>query len=166
MFWLDIQHATLYQCISNMSQVLIMQLITAVCCLGIIVHNLTTTRGEKCSWCNLCIMHKNNILSLTSQWLCDTSVTCHWRIICMISAFGCPNPSPPDHGFIERNGTLAKISCYKSVDTSWEITCFQGMWQGEQGNCSARKLDLWYKYHGDPHQQQHVLLRQQVSCTC
>ena len=77
-------------------------------------------------------------------------------IMCVLlaanSAFGCLNPSPPAHGFAERNGTLAKIGCYASADSDvngWEITCIDNMWHGDVGNCSAREFSRLFRYPGD-----------------
>ena len=81
--------------------------------------------------------------------LIQVIMICQKCITCMTSAFGCLNPSPPAHGFVERNGTQARFSCYESSDSgenSWEITCFEGMWQGEVGNCSAGKCNRWSKF--------------------
>ena len=54
----------------------------------------------------------------------------------ILSVFGCPDPSPPAHGFIKRNKDRVEIYCRMS-DNKWEIICQEGKWKGHHGNCTA-----------------------------
>ena len=51
------------------------------------------------------------------------------------AAFGCPDPLPPDNGYVERKDDLATIGCLGFDDVTWEIICRNGEWIGEFGDC-------------------------------
>ena len=52
-------------------------------------------------------------------------------------AFGCADPLPPDNGFVERRDDLATIGCLGSDGVTWEITCRNGEWVGDFGDCTT-----------------------------
>ena len=64
---------------------------------------------------------------------------CVWfSIIISSSAFGCSNPTAPGGGSVERRENHALITC-ESTNVQWEITCKDGHWQGDFGECSECK---------------------------
>ena len=58
----------------------------------------------------------------------------------VIAVFGCPDPDPPAHGYIKRDKDRVQIHCHFSEDDKWELSCHEGQWNGDVGNCSTGKL--------------------------
>ena len=42
----------------------------------------------------------------------------------------------PSNAWIRRQGDEAEVGCSQS-DRTWEITCVDGVWQGDMGDCAS-----------------------------
>ena len=62
-----------------------------------------------------------------------------YRLNFLSTVFGCPDPDPPSHGLMKRDGDRAVLSCQEPDTSTWEIICEDGDWNGYYGNCSLGK---------------------------
>ena len=61
------------------------------------------------------------------------------NFICF-TVYGCSDPKLPIGASIDRQGNHALITCASSDDMQWKITCKEGQWDGDIGDCSGSKL--------------------------
>ena len=81
-----------------------------------------------------CGMWGNRCFALTQSYIHIFDI--NTADLYLVAAIGCPDPVPPENGYIDKDEQHTFIRCNGSDDVSWEITCRHNKWHGEFGNCS------------------------------